>query len=156
MFYCTFFSLEKIEHSRWRNRNIRLCFLLQKTQNLGQYLSLLFRINIIKQTKQNKKLQIGIFPQTICRWLLGSGATHKPCLRYRRMPGTPQNLISSVEIRPCSAEESAMHTAVSKAITREHEHSLPTSRGCLSFIWLPFYRLNKKEKMLIKFRRAEM
>lgn len=43
-----------------------------------------------------------------------------------------------------------MHTAVSKAITREHEHSLPTRNGCFPFaIDVSFHRL--EQDVLIKF-----
>lgn len=81
------------------------------------------------QSKQ-KPQGIGIMPQTCYLRLLRSGPARKPLLNYRHTSGTPRNLISFLEIRPGSAEESAMHTAVSKAITREQEHSLPTSHGC--------------------------
>lgn len=93
------------------------------------------------QSKQ-KPQGTGIMPQTFYLWLLRSGPAHKPLLNYRHTSGTPRNLISLLEIRPGSAEESAMHTAVSKAITREQEHSLPTSHGCfpspmdVTFHWL--------------------
>lgn len=69
-------------------------------------------------------------PQTFYLWLLRSGPAQKPPLNYRHTSGTPRNLISFLEIRPGSAEESAMHTAVSKAITTEQQHSLPTSQDC--------------------------
>lgn len=93
------------------------------------------------QSKQ-KPQGIGIMPQTFYLWLLCSGPAHKPLLNYRHTLGTPRNLISFLEIRPGSAEESAMHTAVSKTITKEKERSLPTSHGCfpspidVTFHWL--------------------
>lgn len=93
------------------------------------------------QSKQ-KPQGIGIMPQTFYLWPLHSWPAHKPLLNRRHTSGTPRNLIYFLEIRPGSAEESAMHTAVSKAITSEQEHSLPTSHGCfpspmdVTFHWL--------------------
>lgn len=81
-------------------------------------------------------------PQIIYLWLLRSRPAHKPVLNYRHTSGTPRNLISFLEIRAGSAGESVMHTAVSKAITREQELSLPTSHGSftspmdVTFYWL--------------------
>lgn len=74
------------------------------------------------QSKQ--KLQgIGIMPQTFYLWLLRSRAAP---LNYRRTSRTPRNLISFLEIRPGNAEEAAMHTAVSKTITREQFPCFPS------------------------------
>lgn len=69
-------------------------------------------------------------PWTFYLRLLHGGPAHKPLVVYRCTAGTPQkpNLLSRDKAN--SAEESAMRTAVSKAITREQEHSLPTSSRC--------------------------
>lgn len=72
-------------------------------------------------------------PWTFYLRLLHSGPAHKPLVVYRCTAGTPQkpNLLSRDKAN--SAEESAMRTAVSKAITREQEHQqqlLPFPNRC--------------------------
>lgn len=88
-------------------------------------------------------------PWTFYLRLLHSGPAHKPLVVYRCTAGTPQkpNLLSRDKAN--SAEESAMRTAVSKAITREQEHSLPTSSSCFpSPIDVTFQQL--EQDVLIK------
>lgn len=88
-------------------------------------------------------------PWTFYLRLLHGGPAHKPLVVYRCTAGTPQkpNLLSRDKAN--SAEESAMRTAVSKAITREQEHSLPTSSSCFpSPIDVTFQQL--EQDVLIK------
>lgn len=88
-------------------------------------------------------------PWTFYLRLLHGGPAHKPLIIYRCTAGTPQkpNLLSRDKAN--SAEESAMRTAVSKAITREQEHSLPTSSSCFpSPIDVTFQQL--EQDVLIK------
>lgn len=69
-------------------------------------------------------------PQTILSVTTAQRTSSQASPHYRHTSGTPRNLISFLEIRPGSTEESAMHIAVSKAITKEQEFSLPTSHSC--------------------------
>lgn len=79
-----------------------------------------------KQTPQGN----GIMPQTILSVTTAQRTSSQASPHYRHTSGTPRNLISFLKIRPGSTEESAMHIAVSKAITKEQEFSLPTSHSC--------------------------
>lgn len=118
---------------------------------LKRPLSGLAEINRAKVNKQKKKKTqgIGIMPWTFYLRLLHGGPAHKALVIYRCMAGTPQkpNLLSRDKAN--SAEKSAMCTAVSKAITREQEHSLPTSSSCFpSPIDVTFQQL--EQDVLIK------
>lgn len=127
------------EEWKWKSEN---CVVLSAPTTTHSGLASQTVIQNQRSPSKQKPQGIGIMPQTFYLWLVRSGPAHKPLLNYRHTSGTPRNLISFLEIRPGSAEESAMHTAVSKAITREQERSLPTSHGCfpspmdVTFHWL--------------------
>lgn len=65
-----------------------------------------------------------------------SGPARKLLLNYRHKSGTPRNLISFLEITLGSAEESAMHTAVSKAITMSRSSPYPPATTVSIYQWM--------------------
>lgn len=100
--------------------------LLKKTQTNGSATGP--GIGIRKEANANKHLwgENGITAlKTILSVAAAQRSSSQASPHYRHTSGSPpqppRNLISLLEIRPGSTEESAVHTAVSKAITEEQE-----------------------------------